>query len=164
MGVIIAIFLFAITIAGLVIYAHRHGQPEARAADFVPAAIKTLGVPWNTRAENTLTQMMHGVDGSSIALSALKIAHPTGKTPQLTTFTVNPSGAGITASFEVSWQGELSGKIYKTLVIWECNQQSHLRGSVTQDTAPTAVTDKAQSQLDEYFRTEVYPVLCKDLQ
>lgn len=147
----------------LTFLARKNGHPNVTVSDFVPNAVKAAVEPWNTRAQVTLGKMLQGKDASTIAASAINCVHPTGKNPSLSAFEVRPNGNGISTKFEISWQGGFTSTAYKTIIVWECNNQSHVRASASQDTAPVQITAEAQKKLDEYFRTEIYPVLCQNL-
>jgi hypothetical protein len=162
--IVVAILVLLIGAIALTIYLNTHGHPDVRVADFVPNAVKATVQPWNVRAQAMIPKMFEGENRQTIAKSIQGIAHPTGKNPQFGSLDVRPSGDGISARFEIAWQGGLSANDYKTVVIWECTQQNHLRAEVTADSAPIAADKANLKKLDDYFRTEIYPALCKDLQ
>ncbi len=162
--IVAVILLLVIGAVTLTIYLNTHGHPEVRVADFVPNAVKATVQPWNVRAQAIIPKMFEGENRQTIAKVIQGVTHPTGKNPQFESVDVRPSGDGISTRFEVSWQGGLSSKSYKTIVVWESTQQKHLRAEVTADTAPIAADAANLKKLDDYFRTEIYPTLCKNLQ
>ena len=162
--VAIAIALLVIGAAGLTMYLNTHGHPEVRVSDFVPNAAKAVVQPWNVRAQTTVDKMFQAGNRQTVANTIQGVTHPTGKNPQMRSVDVRPNGDGISTRFEVDWQGGFSASNYKTIVVWQCTQQNHLLAEVTQDTAPITADAANLKKLDDYFRTEIFPALCKNLQ
>ena len=159
-----AIATLVIAVTGLTLYLNAHGHPGVRVSDFIPNAAKAIVQPWNVRAQAMVEKMFQTENKQTVSKVIQGITHPTGKNPQMQSVDVRPNGDGISTRFEVDWQGGFSSGNYKTIVVWQCTQQSHVLAEVTQDTAPIAADAANLKKLDDYFRTEIFPALCKNLQ
>ena len=153
-----------IAYAAFVFLATHSGHPNTRASDFVPNAVKAAVQPWPVRAKTMLERMLSGGSAEPVASSSLAAIHPTGKSPKLAGFEVLPNGDGLSVKMKIDWQGGILGTAYSTIIVWELNEKNHIRAAATQDNSPTGIADPNAKQLDDYFRTDFYPILCKNLQ
>ena len=98
-----------------------------------------------------------------IAKAIQGIAHPTGKEPVLSAYTVSKLADRILIDLKVEWKGGIVGNSYVTSVAWEIGEKGHIGAKVTIDSAMTAVDPKNKEMLDDYFRTKVYPTFFADM-
>jgi len=118
---------------------------------------------WTEQAEGKLNQMMEGKSAQGLASHVQAITHPTGKSPKLSSFSIRRVGEQLSVRFDVTWKGGVSASDYTTRVVWELDKDHHIRATVTDDNAPFAPDAASKQKLDEYFRTECYPVLVSNL-
>jgi zinc-ribbon domain len=139
---------------------------EGRDAVNIVASKTVVGaeiIPWADRADSALRAMMGGQSAQVIATSIRRITHPSGESERLTDFEVRKVSDGLSVRFNVAWNGGILGTAYSTVVIWELNEHQHVRAVVTQDNGPFGVDGENKQRLEEYFRTEVYPLLISNL-
>lgn len=114
-------------------------------------------IPWEDRAESAIRLMMQGESRQTVAASIIKVVHPSGQTPELESLDIEKENHQLAVSFKVTWKGGLVGTKYATTVQWTAWKGGHVGVMVVEDTAPMQATPEELKQLDEYFRSQVYP-------
>lgn len=116
--------------------------------------------PWIDRADTAMRDMLNKpVNQQNIAGPILGITHPSGSNPSLTKWIVEKEGQTLSVTLDVAWKGGLIGTARTIQVVWRCNEAGPIRASVTKDDAPIGQDEASLKKLDDYFRTEVWPVL-----
>lgn len=119
-------------------------------------------IPWADRAEAAANQLV-AANHQQLATSIQGITHPSGQNPILTGPAVSKLNSSIVIRLPVSWGGGLTGNNYFTTVVWEVSEDGHVSAVVLQDTAPVPVAAQNAAQLNDFFRTSVYPELLATL-
>lgn len=100
---------------------------------------------------------------AQIATNILKICHPSGSSPVITTYDIQlvkdkerPNlQAYLLVSIYVEWTGLFNGRRRLT-VNWTINSDSYSGADVVADDAPVQPSQSAQHKLDAYFKN-LYP-------
>lgn len=148
------------------LFAVDKSQPSASATPAEPQSTSTAAVlppttsvQWGKQAEQVVRNAFDGESGSNIATSIQRIAHPTGENPSLASVDVTGGADNVVVQIRVNWKGGLLGTEYSTVVKWEIRDTGHVQAVVVEDSAPIGIADSNAKELDDYFRTTVYPVL-----
>ena len=120
-------------------------------------------IPWVDRADTMLRAMLEGPTKDAIASTIQGVAHPSGEKPVMRDFDIRKVGDRISARFSVGWRGGVLGTTYTTVVVWEFDKNQYSKATVVEDDASFAVGSPNAKQLDDYFRTEVYATLRRNL-
>ncbi|MFZ3320731.1 MAG: hypothetical protein WA190_00055 [Usitatibacter sp.] len=124
--------------------------------------IGTQVIPWSDRAEIAAKKLVTKNE-LGIAESVQRITHPTGKSPTFNRFSISKLSNRILVEIVVDWRGGFVGGNYSTVVLWEISDKGHVGAKVTADSAPTHIGDRNKDDLNEYFRTKVYPAFFSDI-
>jgi hypothetical protein len=146
-------------IAGVLLYSCVLGQ-QAR-EDVAAASLGTplrQVVPWLDRADAVARQVLSD-SRQTIADSIKSIAHPSAGSATMSDFAVRRVGDQISVRMIVDWKGGFLGTANRTVVVWEFGESGHLRTALLEDSGAFGVGDSNKQQLDEYFRSEIYPVV-----
>jgi hypothetical protein len=146
-------------IAGVLLYSCVLGQ-HAR-EDVAAASLGTpLGhvVPWLDRADAAARQVLSDSQ-QTIADSIKSITHPSAGSATMRDFAVRRVGDEISVRMSVDWKGGFLGTANRTVVVWEFDGSRHIRTALLEDSGALGVGDNNKQQLDEYFRSEIYPVV-----
>jgi hypothetical protein len=129
------------------------------AADEEQAPVRAAVVEnaWLRRAAGVLDSLLRSEQAGSIAAAIQRITHPTGKNAQFAGGSVHLSGDRIVVELHTTWSGGFVGGRYSTNVIWELSPEGHIHARVDSDTARVAIAPPNRQQLDDYFRTHLYP-------
>ena len=116
--------------------------------------------PWIERADTVLNDMMARPDQQKvIGQIVVAITHPTGNFDKVASCKVSREGETLKLRLQVDWKGGIIGTAYATKVEWRCNKMGHISAEVVEDNGPAGVAAENRKQLDEYFRTKVWPPL-----
>jgi hypothetical protein len=126
----------------------------------LPLAV--LAEAWPDKAEPMLKKMLDE-QGAQLAKTIVGITHPSGKEPEMEKTRILKVHDNLNVTLVVKWRGGLTKDAHETEVFWELSKERHIKAEVTQDTAPVKVDRPHAKKLDEYFRTELYPVLISNL-
>jgi len=119
-------------------------------------------VPWTARAQ-TQANDIYAQTGNALAAGMLAAIHPTGQNATLVSHATTVEGGGILVShFELAWWTGAPREKNTTLIEWRCSENGDMAASIGGDSAPSPVTARGQSQLDDYFRTNIFPSLKKN--
>lgn len=147
---------------GTTAYALRGGrfvkQPGTTVTTNRPPSSSDASQPWVDRAMPAVARLMKSGEGERIARSIQQLTHPSGNNPQLRAFNVVPHGRRAVVQISTAWQGGFTGSHYVTDVVWELDEQGHVSATIASDNAPISVAASNARQLDDYFRSEVYPI------
>ncbi len=141
-------------------------------AECVPAQVATRAPgsgarapteAWLDRAALGADRFFRGPAGANLASAIQRITHPSGHSPRLGSVEVKRAGEQLTVLIQTGWRGGILGTDYTTMVEWDFNQRRHITAAVTNDDAQIQVSAANKKQLDEFFRTEVYPALTRTL-
>lgn len=119
-------------------------------------------VPWTDRAQ-TQANDIYAQIGSSLAATMVNILHPSGQNATLASHATTVEGGGILVShFELAWKSGQTGLKNTTLVEWRCSEEGYTSAAIGADSATTPVSQKNIAQLDEYLRTNIFPLVKKN--
>jgi hypothetical protein len=118
-------------------------------------------VPWTERAQIQANDI-YTQRGNTLAVSMLSAIHPTGQNATLVSHATTVEGGGILVShFELAWWAGAPRTKNTTLIEWRCSESGDMASAIGGDSATSPVTAQGQSQLDDYFRTNIFPSLKK---
>jgi hypothetical protein len=119
-------------------------------------------VPWTDRAQ-TQANDIYAQIGSSLATTMVNIIHPSGQNATLVSHATTAEGGGIIVShFELAWKSGQTGQKNTTLVEWRCSEEGYTSAAVGADSATTPVSQRSIVLLDEYLRTNIFPLVKKN--
>lgn len=132
-------------------------QEEAKKASqnlAMKSALTSGFVPWLNKAEPaTKSLLRHNLE--PYAEQILFILHPSGTKPELM-FETKPQDDRLLVQLDLTWRGGAMETEYASIIMWEFDDKQHLSAKLLMDTSvqPDAL---AREQLNDYFRTIVYP-------
>lgn len=115
-------------------------------------------IPWSDRADTAVRAVIEG-NQSVLAESVQSITHPTGASPTLLRTDTRKMGEVVLVKMTVEWAGGFTGSRYNTMIAWEFDSDSSRGVKIVSDTATFAVDAEHLNTLNEYFRTEIYPIV-----
>jgi hypothetical protein len=148
-------------VAGLAAGAY-FASPVAREA--IKAAAIAIGIPitsWEDRAK-VVASNIYDQRGTDIAANVLRIMHPAGKEPQLAAYGISVEAGQLVSRFEVSWQLS-GGTINITSIEWRCSRTGHVSARLAGENGTNQPSSRNSAQLDDYFGTELYPLLVRNI-
>ena len=113
------------------------------------------GSAWQQKA----TKAVKAKVDDSVALKIRQFLHPTGKDGELKSVTAETDGDGVLAMIAVTWRGGVSGSAYTTTIRWRFTKSAHVSSTVDSDTAPIKAKEANKTQMDDYLRQKVYPMV-----
>jgi hypothetical protein len=119
-------------------------------------------IPWTDRA-GTAARKLIELNKEKLATAIQVTTHPTGSSPSMANYTVSKLPDRILVEMTVAWKGGFTHDNYSTTVAWEIAEKDQVRARVTFDSALARVLPKNADELNEYFRTKVYPTFVSDM-
>lgn len=158
---IIGVTLGGILLAVVVAYKFVLGLSAKKelAAVVSNTAIGQHIVPWPDKAEATVRRLLSGSSGANIGRSIQTLAHPTGKNGAIAKFEIRHMGDQLSVRIDETWQGGFLGSKNSTTIVWDFDQKRHIAGRVLGDSGALGIDSAHAQKLDQYFASEVYPVL-----
>lgn len=83
----------------------------------------------------------------------------TGKGTRVKDVSVEPDGDGVRAKIKIQWSGSLIAIDYGVTVIWRFTKDAHLSSDAEGFIGMGIPTDETKRKLDDYLRTQVYPLV-----
>lgn len=165
MSVLIKLGVIVVVLLGAVWFIYKLSGQETKDTIGQIASRTGIGtqvIPWVDRAEIAARKLIEKNE-SKMAEAVQRIAHPTGKSPTFKSLSISKLSDRILVEITVDWKGGFVGGEYSTVVVWEISDKSHVGAKVTTDSAPTRIADRNKDDLNEYFRTKVYPAFHSDI-
>jgi DNA-directed RNA polymerase subunit RPC12/RpoP len=157
-GFVIALLVVCVGAGAYLVATPQGKETLSRFASAVGVPI----VPWTARAQIQANDL-YAQRGNALAAGMLAAIHPTGQNATLASHATTLESGGILVShFELAWWTGAPRTKNTTLIEWRCSERGDMAAAVGGDSAPSAVTARGQAQLDDYFRTNIFPSLKKN--
>jgi len=159
------IAVLVIVVLGGIWFIYKISDQEQK--DKINELVSVIGIgkqviPWEDRADTMVRRLIER-NKEALTNTIQGITHPSGQQPNLVDYKVSKLPGYIQVEFIVNWKGGFIGGEYNTTVVWEFDEKHHHNARVTFDSAYVQVFEEDKEKLNEYFRTNVYPVIVADI-
>ncbi len=97
-----------------------------------------------------------------MAVELLKLTHPTGRNPAITSVKRSDSQGPTAVEIELGWEGGLTRTRYTTRITWEFAREGHIQTTVSDDGGVAFHVDaEHKRRVDAFFRDQMFPNLSR---
>ncbi len=124
------------------------------------AAADSEAGEWSSRAAATATRLIRS--RPTMAVELLKLTHPTGRNPAITSVKRSDSQGPTAVEIELGWEGGLTRTRYTTRITWEFAREGHIQTTVSDDGGVAFHVDaEHKRRVDAFFRDQMFPNLSR---
>jgi hypothetical protein len=85
-----------------------------------------------------------------------------GKGTKVKEMSIEPDGEGVIAKIKIAWSGSVIAIDYGMTIRWRFTKDAHVSSGVDSLVGIGIVTDKNKTELDDFLRTKVFPLVQAD--